>query len=274
MGFRISYAGDTHVGMKRTHNEDSLQLMPEHRLFMVADGMGGHASGEVASRMAVDTISHFFRANLEDTEITWPYKGDKNRPFECNLIDVGVKLANARIFETSQNDSRYRGMGTTVVAILFGKNEAYVGHVGDSRVYRLRRGQLEQLTEDHSLLNDYIKAHNLTQEEIAAFPHKNVIVRALGMKENVEVDIRVDKPEPGDVFLLCSDGLSGMVSDRDIAQILDNYRDDLEAAVKALIERANQAGGTDNVTVALARVDAAAGEPENNPDRTVVTSAY
>jgi protein phosphatase len=254
---RVEAAGDTSVGMKRNHNEDNYAILPEEDLFIVADGMGGHASGEVASQMAIETMRDFFRATSQDPEATWPYKMDKSRGYQENRLITGIKLANLRIFESAQRNAGQRGMGTTMVALLAFDDGVLVGHVGDSRVYRLRDGKLTQLTEDHSLLNDYIKMKRLSPEEIANFPHKNVIVRALGMKESVKVDCFLDKPEPGDIYLMCTDGLSGPVSDDEIREITHHAAPDLIGASKGLIERANRNGGPDNITVVLARVLAA-----------------
>src|SRR5262245_58331164 len=211
--------------MDRNPNEDNYAILTDEDLFIVADGMGGHASGEIASQMAIDTMRDFFRATSQDPEATWPYKMDKSRGYEENRLITGVKLANLRIFESAQRDPKLRGMGTTIVCILVVDDGVLVGHVGDSRVYRLRDGKLEQLTEDHSLLNDYIKMKRLSEEEIAHFPHKNVIVRALGMKDSVKVDTAIDNPKPGDVYLLCSDGLSGPVTDTEIQQITSSTLD-------------------------------------------------
>ena len=193
-GKRVRFSGDSNVGMKRAHNEDSFYMPESERLAIVADGMGGHASGEVASKMAVDTIVDFFKATQDDQQITWPFKMDHGHRFDVNRLVTGIKLANLNIHEQAQKDPRCHGMGTTVVSTLFLDRALIVGHVGDSRLYRRRDGVLKQLTEDHSLLNDYIKMKNLTPEEIAAFPHKNVIVRALGMKDTVQVDVHVDAP--------------------------------------------------------------------------------
>jgi len=252
---RLTSAGRTHVGMKRAHNEDSLRLFREENLFIVADGMGGHASGEVASQMSVETLAEFFRATAEDDEVTWPYKMDKGRKYEENRVITGVKLSNRKIFESASRDSKLKGMGTTIVVTFFVNGGCYVGHVGDSRVYRYRSGKLTQLTEDHSLLNDYVKMKNLTPEEIEAFPHKNVIVRALGMKETVQVDVYHEVPEPGDVYLLCSDGLSGMVTDENMGRILSDADPDLDKKAGHLIDAANENGGTDNITVILVRYE-------------------
>jgi serine/threonine protein phosphatase PrpC len=252
---RLTSAGRTHVGMKRAHNEDSLRLFREENLFIVADGMGGHASGEVASQMSVETLAEFFRATSEDDEVTWPYKMDKGRKYEENRVITGVKLSNRKIFESASRDAKLKGMGTTIVVSFFVNGGVYVGHVGDSRVYRFRAGKLIQLTEDHSLLNDYIKMKNLTPEEIEAFPHKNVIVRALGMKETVQVDVHHEVPQSGDVYLLCSDGLSGMVSDEQMESILKDDDGDLDRKCERLIDAANANGGSDNITVILARYE-------------------
>ncbi len=250
---RIESVGRTHVGMKRDHNEDNFQLVPDLNLFIVADGMGGHAAGEVASGIAVEEVAEFFRMTERDEEATWPYKMDRSRNYDENRLATAIMLSNTRIREAADADARRKDMGTTIVTTFFKPNAAYVAHVGDSRVYRFRNGELTQITEDHSLLNQYIKAKKLTPEEIENFPAKNVISRALGMKDRVEVDVVKDDPQDGDIYLLCSDGLSGMVSDPEMAKILSENLDDLEAAADRLIDAANAAGGLDNVTVVLAR---------------------
>lgn len=249
---RVIVAGETNVGMKRTHNEDNFDLLEDEKLYLVADGMGGHASGEVASKLAIETLREFFLSTAQDPEATWPYKMDKSRGYEENRLITGIKLANLRIHESQQREPKLRGMGTTMAAILVIDEGVLVAHVGDSRVYRLRSGALEQLTEDHSLLNDYIKMKRLSEEEIANFPHKNVIVRALGMKDTVKVDTRLDPPQVGDIYLLCSDGLSGPVTDPEIAEIASSSPD-LKVIASKLIERANANGGPDNVTVVCAK---------------------
>ncbi|MCG5051600.1 MAG: Stp1/IreP family PP2C-type Ser/Thr phosphatase [Myxococcales bacterium] len=251
---RVRFAGDTNVGLKREHNEDSYYLPQFERLCVVADGMGGHASGEIASRMAVETISTFFRETEVEPDLTWPYKVDRGNRQNINRMVTAVKLANLRIHEESTSNPKCRGMGTTVVSCYFLDDALVIGHVGDSRVYRLREGLFDQLTEDHSLLNDYIKMKHLTAEEIAAFPHKNVIVRALGMKSTVQVDVIVEQPRLGDVYLLCSDGLSGMVPDPDLAEMVASETD-LDRLCDGLIRAANQNGGLDNTTVVLARIE-------------------
>src|SRR6202522_4564182 len=220
--------------MKRTHNEDNFSIIEESGLYIVADGMGGHASGEIASKMAVDALREFFTATASDPERTWPYKMDRSKGYEENRLITGIKLANLRIYESSQRDTRQRGMGTTIVTIFAVEDGVYIAHVGDSRVYRTRDGRIEQLTEDHSLLNDYIKMKRLTAEEIANFPHKNVIVRALGMKDTVKVDTRFEIPQINDIILLCSDGLSGPVTDEEMLDIATTTGDLKSAAAKMI----------------------------------------
>jgi protein phosphatase len=248
---KIRYAAKTDVGMKRTHNEDYFSLIEDEQLFLVADGMGGHASGEVASKMAAETIGEFYQRTRDDEDATWPYKMDRSLSYVENRLVCAIKLANLRIFETSCRDLRYKGMGTTIVSVLVLGDKIYVGHVGDSRVYRIREGGIQQLSRDHSLLEDYKEAKpDMTEEEERNFPHKNVITRALGMRETVQVDIRAHQIKSGDVYILCSDGLSGMVQDDSIAQIASNAKS-LERAVAELVDAANRNGGTDNVTTLL-----------------------
>lgn len=249
---RVLATGTTDVGRKRNHNEDGFAVLEREHLYLVADGMGGHSSGEVASKLALETLRDFFQTTEKDPEATWPYKMDKSKGYEENRLITGIKLANLRIYEASQRDPKLRGMGTTIVALCAVPDGALIGHVGDSRVYRYRDGRLQMLTEDHSLLNDYIKMKQMSEEEIANFPHKNVIVRALGMKDNVKVDIIPDHPQPGDIYVLCTDGLSGPVKDEEIAQVLSKSGD-LKEATQELVQRANDAGGPDNITVVLAK---------------------
>jgi protein phosphatase len=167
-----------------------------------------------------------------------------------------VRLANLRILERSGTDERLRGMGTTLVCASFDEaaETVVIGHVGDSRAYLVRQGSVRQLTEDHSLLNDYLRTRKLTPEEIEHFPHKNVIVRALGMKDQVEVDLQREPLRAGDVVLLCCDGLSGMVPDERIGEIVRLHQRDLKAAAQALVDAANDAGGVDNITCVLAQL--------------------
>jgi len=251
---RLEFAGKSHVGMKRTHNEDALHISEQHGLFCVADGMGGHSSGEVASALALAEISGFFDRTGKDDENTWPYKADRSLSYDENRLVVAIKLANLRVFEMSNTQKQYQGMGTTIVSALFSPTRTVVAHVGDSRAYQYvqEERKLVPLTEDHSLLTDYIKANKLTPEEAAKFPYRNVITRALGVKEMVEVDVARPNLAPGDIVMLCCDGLSGMVPDPAMAEIL-GAQADLDRATSTLVDAANVAGGIDNITVILVR---------------------
>lgn len=245
---RIRYAAKTDPGLKRNHNEDYFSLIEDEQLFLVADGMGGHASGEVASKMAADVIREFFGRSKDD-DATWPYKMDRQLSYLENRLVVGIKMANQRIFDAAAKDLRLKGMGTTVVIGQISGDKFYVAHVGDSRCYRIRGDSVHQLTRDHSLLEDYKDARpDMSPEEQKKFPHKNVITRALGMRETVQVDVMSDDIQDGDVFLLCSDGLSGMLDDKKLGEAV-RTAGDLEKGVTTLIEAANKAGGSDNITV-------------------------
>jgi serine/threonine protein phosphatase PrpC len=248
---RIRYAARTDTGMKRGHNEDFYHVVDEENLFIVADGMGGHSSGEVASHLAAKTIDEFFR-RTQDEEATWPYRMDPALGgYIENRIINGIKWANHKIFDMAARDLRFKGMGTTVVIAQIQGDQVYVAHVGDSRCYRIRGDEISQITRDHSLLEDYKDARpDMTLEEERNFPHRNVITRALGMRDTVQVDLRVETLQQGDMFLLCSDGLSGMVPDEAILEAVKKA-EGLEPAVDELIRRANDAGGIDNSTVLL-----------------------
>lgn len=253
---RVRFAGATNIGRRRDHNEDSIFLPENDRLAIVADGMGGHANGEVASRLAVEMVVGHFTETAKQQTLTWPYKVDRDLRTHLNRMTTSIMLANLEIWERAQRQAGMKGMGTTCVAIYFLDDSAVIGHVGDSRCYRLRGGEMVQLTEDHSLINDYIKMKRVTPEEAENWPHRNVIVRALGMKESLQVDILTEIPRVGDCYILCSDGLTGMVRNEMIAQIVASERD-LERAVERLINAANEEGGVDNISVILARVEPA-----------------
>jgi len=253
---RAVAAGISDVGLQRDHNEDSFAILKEQRLFIVADGMGGHRAGDVASRLATEAIVDFFRAaNNED--FTWPFQFDTRLSDEENRLLSGIRLANRQIIERSTRSRECQGMGTTVVGALFSpkKHKMFIGHVGDSRAYRIRNQQIRQMTRDHSLVNDYLLAMpELTEEQKSELP-KNVITRALGMQEQVAVDIQSDDAELGDVYVLCSDGLSGMVEDHEILEIVSGAPD-VETACRRLIAVANEHGGEDNITALIVRIDA------------------
>ncbi len=230
-------AGRTHPGKVRRRNEDSYVLDPP--LFAVADGMGGAQAGEVASRLTAAAFREFHEA-------------DRLPPDE--RLHAIIQEANRRIYDRAHAESDFSGMGTTVTAALLTGGRVTIGHVGDSRAYRIRNGELEQLTDDHSLVGDLMRSGRLTPEEADAHPQRSVITRALGTDREVDVDTLAIEAEPGDLFLLCSDGLTTMVADDDILGILA-AAPTLDDAARALVRAANTEGGEDNVTVVLFRVE-------------------
>src|SRR4051812_40192531 len=249
------FAGMTDTGLLREHNEDSLLLMPEYGIVAVADGMGGHRSGDVASQLAISTLSDFFSV-VVGHDGTWPFPADPNLSEEENYVVTGLRLANRRIFDRSLRTMADFGMGTTIVAAMFTRtaDKVAVGHVGDSRCYRIRGSEILQMTRDHSLISDARHmAPWMTAEEVSLLP-PNVITRALGIREDVIVAIATEEARAGDVYLLCSDGLSGLVSDEQIHEIVTRAAT-LDEGCKVLIDRANFFGGTDNITAILARVE-------------------
>jgi protein phosphatase len=230
-------------------------VLKEYDLYVVADGMGGHRAGDVASKIATETISEFFRTTANE-DVTWPFHFDTNLSEEENRLLTGIRVANRQIFERSTRSREYHGMGTTVVGAMFSprKKRMYIGHVGDSRCYRVRKGQIQLLTRDHSLINDYLLAMpDLTEEQKSELP-KNVITRALGMQDQVVVDLQHDDPQISDVYVLCSDGLSGMVTDEEIQRIITGAPD-IRDACRRLIQRANERGGEDNITAVLIQIE-------------------
>jgi protein phosphatase len=227
--------------------------------------MGGHRAGDVASRIATETIGEFFKSTAND-DVTWPFHFDTNLSEEENRLLTGIRVANRQIFERSTRSRECQGMGTTVVSVMFSgrKQRIYIGHVGDSRCYRVRHGKIQQLTRDHSLVNDYLVAMpDLTEEQRSELP-KNVITRALGMQDQVIVDLQHDDPLVGDVYVICSDGLSGMLTDDEIEKVVTKAPD-IRSACKKLIEQANDQGGEDNITAVLIKIESTR-EGEDSPE--------
>jgi serine/threonine protein phosphatase PrpC len=251
---QVKASGLTHVGRQRQHNEDSFLVEDNARLFVVADGMGGHAAGEIASRIAVDSIQEFILHTKED-EGTWPHAYDERYKRSTNRLMAAVKLANTRVLEAMRKDSRLRGMGTTVVACMADGVTMSVAHVGDSRVYLIRGDQLSRITNDHSWVFEQVQAGMLTEAEAEKHPLRNVITRALGGALSVVPDASEVECQPGDVFLLCSDGLTGMVSEEQILKVVTEHEEDLEGACQSLIASANEHGGLDNITAILVRAE-------------------
>jgi len=240
----------TDIGRKRPHNEDSVLENTRLNLFAVADGMGGLQAGEVASKIAVDTLCDFLELNysaIADYEKTLS-QADKHRIFE--LLEEAAARASAKIFAYGLENSSGKGMGSTLSALLLAGNGAFIAHVGDSRVYLYRFGKLYQLTEDHTVVNDKLKKGLITKEQAKNYPYKNVITRAVGIMENGAGDTFFLELAENDRFLLCSDGLHGYCANGVLAEALSEKK--LDAAARRLIDYANDCGGRDNITVALA----------------------
>ncbi|MEI7894260.1 MAG: Stp1/IreP family PP2C-type Ser/Thr phosphatase [Myxococcales bacterium] len=271
---RAIATGMSDVGLQREHNEDSFVVLNEYDLFVVADGMGGHRAGDVASKIATETISEFFRTTANE-DVTWPFHFDTNLSEEENRLLTGIRVANRQMYERSSRSREDHGMGTTVVGAMCSarKGRMYIGHVGDSRCYRVRHGQIQLMTRDHSLINDYLLAMpDLTDEQKSELP-KNVITRALGMQDQVVVDLQHDDPKLGDVYLLCSDGLSGMLTDDEIQSIVAQAPD-IREACRRLIHRANERGGEDNITAVVIRIDDAPDPLEATVESSAITEDF
>ena len=243
------------VGRKRKGNEDSLFLNPEQKLYVVADGMGGHAAGEVASRVAVDAINEFVTLTGGNEEITWPFGLDESISYEGNRLKTAIRHANRRVLEATRESAEYEGMATTVAAVLVDGETAHLAHVGDSRIYLWRDGEIEQLTNDHSWVNEQIQSGVISAEQARSHPLRNVVTRALGGRSDLLVDVQSRRMSAGDVLLLCSDGLTTMIGDEDIARILGETSVDVARAAMALVDEANERGGEDNITVVLLKFE-------------------
>ena len=243
-------AGATDVGRKRTHNEDVFLIREDLGLFIVCDGMGGHSAGEVAAGIAAQTIAEFFESCQRDPEGTWPYKPDRGQDEDEGRIAVAMRLANRRIREAAEQDAKRKNMGTTGVVAHLTPTDTYIGWAGDSRAYLFRDGKITQVSEDHSLIGEMIRAGKLSGADVESFQYKNVITRALGPSEIVKPEVKRVDMQSGDVLLLCCDGVHGMVKDDQLAQIMGSSPD-LNAVAKGVVDAANAIGGTDNITCVL-----------------------
>lgn len=243
------------MGTRRSNNEDALALHEDLGLFIVADGMGGHSCGEIASAMAVESICTFYRHAGLDEESTWPYAYDDTFSFAGNKLRTAIGVANEKIHAYAQEHPESRGMGTTVVAVALSEDTASIAYVGDSRVYLLRDGALTLLTSDHSWVNEQVRLGHLSSEEASRHPFRNVITKALGTRDEAQPDLLEMQVRPGDLLLLCSDGLNSMVDDAAIARAAI-AESDPSALCGRLVGMANEAGGEDNITVLVIRWDA------------------
>lgn len=253
---RYSAAAKSDVGRKRHGNEDSFCLAPKLGLFVVADGMGGHAAGEVASRLAVDTIQEWVVKYLGGSDAALVGQPEPTCSREANFLLSSIRLANRIIHDAAQGRREYAGMGTTVASILAVNDHVALAHVGDSRIYRFRDGQIVQLSRDHSLVQQQVDHGIISPEEAQESQYKHLITRALGIKESVEVELAEQPVLPGDLLLLCSDGLSDLLEDEEMLRIVQEHADDLEKACQALVDRANYKGGDDNITALLIQAQA------------------
>lgn len=250
----IEAFGATDVGMKRRLNEDVFLVDDELGLYLVADGMGGHAAGEVASRMASDEIIHTFQHRAATSNETWPEHWDRNRSAGANLVVDAILAGHERVTEAVSGDTELKGMGTTVVVAVHppGSRTLIICHVGDSRAYLMRSQQLSILTNDHSWVHEQVAAGFLTEEAARSHPLKNVVTQALGGSSEPMVDTLETEIEDNDLFVLCSDGLNSMLTEEEIADILRS-EGSLEELSRRLIVTANERGGNDNISVVLLR---------------------
>ena len=251
---KIAIIGLTDTGMVRKKNEDSIGFDSALGLVVLADGMGGHRGGEVASSMSVDAVLDTLQRQLPKIK---PGKTDPETGFsqESLCIQEAIESANDAIFQAADSNPENFGMGTTIVVLLYYNNTFTIGHVGDSRCYRLRSNRFEQITRDHSLLQELIDRGFYTPEEARNSKNKNLVTRALGIGPQVNVDIQEDIVLKNDIYLLCSDGLTDLVEDEYICLTIKRFSDNLEEAAKQLITKANENGGKDNISVMLCRID-------------------
>lgn len=249
----IEFANVSDKGRKRPHNEDSSVTDGSVGLALVADGMGGYKAGEVASAIAAKAVLDGMREKGGKAASRRPAADGQASSAEAQLIRDCIQLANRHIFDTAHAIPQCHGMGTTIVAAVFSQGRVTLAHVGDSRIYRFRNEELKQVTNDHSLVQELIDRGFFTPEEAQANTPKNLVTRALGIDEHVEVDVQEMETLPGDIFLLCSDGLNDMVNDEEIRLTLSKYSANLSEAAHELVRLANEGGGKDNVSVVLAR---------------------
>jgi len=243
----------TDIGVKRTHNEDCVEISPSHGFAVLADGMGGHNAGEVASFMAVDIITRYLKDHLERISDVKP-DADTGFTKESVLVRDAMSMGNKAIYEASQQQPECMGMGTTVVAAMFCDDHLTVANIGDSRMYRLRGDVLDHVTEDHSLIQEQVRRGLLTADDARHSAIKNLVTRALGVEPDVKPDIVEDIIQPGDLYMLCSDGLTDVVPDEAIRLTLIRYSGDLRKIASQLVQLANDAGGPDNISVILIQV--------------------
>lgn len=261
----VTWACLSDVGVQRQINEDNFSANPHQQLFVVADGMGGHAGGELASRLTCEQIERFVVETREGTTAPLPFAPRPDLDPEANRISVAIQVANRAIYDTAVRNPAFAGMGSTVVAILAHDRELYIAHAGDSRCYLLRGDKLLPVTRDHSVVNELIALGQLRPEEAYNHPERNIVTRALGVEPNIQPEVNMHRIKSGDQFLLCSDGLSDKASDRKLIEYLDpliegrshdgrwDHQQEKNRVLRNLIDYANQRGGDDNITAMLVR---------------------
>ena len=249
----LQIVSTTDPGRVRGHNEDCVESRPEMGIVVLADGMGGYNAGEVASGMATSLIASGLSKSWTK-DVLKKLDRDAAMALSQSMLQAQVKLANTAIFEAAQKDPQCAGMGTTLVACMFYDNFITVGHIGDSRLYRMRNDALEQVTRDHSLLQEQIDSGLISKEDARSSHNKNLVTRAVGIDPDVDAEVHSYDVQDGDIFLLCSDGLNDMIEDDEIQMTLIALRSNLELTAQQLVQAANDAGGRDNVSVMLVRI--------------------
>lgn len=248
----LEIAGKTDPGLVRSQNEDAILTGAAHGFVILADGMGGYNAGEVASSMAVAAVRDALEREFAPaSDIT----GDTTAPTAMSvLVERAIQRANLSVYEAARSDPQYEGMGTTIVVAVFRDGKATIAHVGDSRMYRLRQGALQQITRDHSLLQEQIDAGLVHPSQARFSSVKNLVTRAVGVAAETEVEVHEHEMQPADLYLLCSDGLSDMLADEELLAILTAHHDTLDDACDDLVRQANARGGLDNISVILVRI--------------------
>lgn len=252
--FQLEFAAKTDTGLVRSHNEDCVAIDTEHGFAILADGMGGYSAGEVASGIAVAVLKEALEDGVRKLRAK-RHEWHAQRTMQIHqMMDASIHRANDAILEAACAQPRYNGMGTTLVTALFHEEIVTIAHVGDSRAYRLRQGELVQITKDHSLLQEQIDAGLISPEWAQFSPNKNLVTRAVGVGTEMEVELHDHRLEAGDLYLLCSDGLSDMLSDREICDLLKNKHHSCSSTCDALVQEANEHGGRDNISAILVEV--------------------
>lgn len=249
---KVEAYGLSDVGKKRTRNEDSFLVSDELRLYVVADGMGGHSGGEFASRLAVSTMDEVLQTINSDPDATVISGVNSEETEYGDRLKYAIEVAGQKIYDQSLYDPELKGMGTTITTLLVDQDLAYIANVGDSRVYLVRGTEIKQLTDDHSLVSEQMRAGLISQKDAKKHSMKNIITRSVGYQEEVEIDLARQKVDDGDVFILCSDGLTNQVDDHEILEVVTKNTD-IPTACRTLVDMANAKGGDDNITVVICK---------------------